>query len=227
MYRKKPGSSKYGDVSPEEYRKNRYHILKDSHCCVICTEPLPEGFKWVRCDRCRLRHVGSSMIRYDSRKATNSCVKCGVELDDGYTKIKCQTCLELDIITKTKLRETRVISKICRDCGVEDSIQGQVMCWLCYVKTLSNSHLNSRTLYQLLLDKWEEQGGRCAYTGIELTPGVNTSIDHILPKSLYPELKYTPSNLQWVHLIVNDMKGNRMPDDFVELCRQVVAYHDR
>jgi hypothetical protein len=58
-----------------------------------------------------------------------------------------------------------------------------------------------------LRDLFDRQGGRCALSGIALTLGDNTWIDHIVPRSRGGPLNDI-SNLQWTHAVVNRVKDN-------------------
>ena len=77
----------------------------------------------------------------------------------------------------------------------------------------------------------EQQGGRCALTGVPLTRirglgrdiqcPTNASVDRINPGGTY-EI----SNIQLVCSCVNKLRGRLSIEDFVEWCRRVVTTHD-
>ena len=70
------------------------------------------------------------------------------------------------------------------------------------------------------------QGGCCAITGMPLDPQ-EVNADHILPlsrKELSPTK--TEENIWLVHKRVNAMKGTMSYDEFVEMCRMVLAHHN-
>lgn len=70
-----------------------------------------------------------------------------------------------------------------------------------------------------LLELYIKQGKRCSYTGVRLIPGVNMSIDHIVPAS-----RGGPgdiSNLQWVTKQVNRMKTDLSDEEFVAMCQTI------
>ena len=56
-----------------------------------------------------------------------------------------------------------------------------------------------------------------------MTPGVNMSLDHILPKSLYPDGLRELDNLVWVDKSCNIAKNNLLPVDFLSLCEDVIT----
>jgi 5-methylcytosine-specific restriction endonuclease McrA len=70
----------------------------------------------------------------------------------------------------------------------------------------------------------ETQGYRCAYTGESLSPEV-ASLDHVVPLSRGGE--HGISNLAIVHHEVNAAKGTMTLEEFVIMCRKVVAHADR
>lgn len=84
---------------------------------------------------------------------------------------------------------------------------------------------------ELLLTLWEEQGGRCALTGREMTNirgrghtgrvDSNVSIDRIDPTQ-----GYVPGNVQLVCAVANRMKTNLSQADFVAMCREVIQIAD-
>lgn len=69
----------------------------------------------------------------------------------------------------------------------------------------------------------EAQNFRCAYTGLELVPGLTMSLDHKIPKCVRPDLAYDLSNIQWVHPTVNLAKSMMTHDQFLTLCTLVAA----
>lgn len=70
----------------------------------------------------------------------------------------------------------------------------------------------------------EQQEFRCALSGQELTPET-ASLDHILPLSRGGA--HALENLWVVDHQVNAAKGTLTADEFLELCRKVVAHADR
>jgi len=77
----------------------------------------------------------------------------------------------------------------------------------------------------LLRRIWDEQNGICELTGETLVRGVNASLDHRVPKSKGGD--NSRSNLRWVHKIANTIKKDLTDEEFIALCRRIVANHDR
>lgn len=69
---------------------------------------------------------------------------------------------------------------------------------------------------------WLAQGGRCAYTGRAITPGVNASLDHVVPRARGGA--DTVDNLVWTCAAVNRAKTDMTPAEFRALCAEVLAH---
>jgi len=79
--------------------------------------------------------------------------------------------------------------------------------------------LGTKDLREML----ERQGHKCALTGRPLTPE-NCAMDHIVPLSRGGT--HTKDNAQLVAAEVNKAKGTMLEQEFIQLCREVVAYVD-
>lgn len=84
------------------------------------------------------------------------------------------------------------------------------------------ANLGRASLGVLLEKLWEAQGRRCVYTNECLTPGVNMSLDHRVPRSRGGSDE--PENLQWVTKTINLSKNALTEDAFLNLCRAVVKH---
>jgi 5-methylcytosine-specific restriction endonuclease McrA len=63
----------------------------------------------------------------------------------------------------------------------------------------------------------EKQNYLCPYTKEKLIPGVNCSLDHILPRSRYPKLVTDLTNLEWTTILVNKSKYNMTKKEYLSL----------
>ena len=72
----------------------------------------------------------------------------------------------------------------------------------------------------------ELQSFTCPYTGKKLEIGVNASIDHMPPRSRFPNLANCFENLEWVDDNVNRAKRSLTKEEFVALCETVAARHE-
>lgn len=67
---------------------------------------------------------------------------------------------------------------------------------------------------QVRFEALRASNGVCCLCGATPSSGTTMHVDHIKPKSLYPELVFEPSNLQVLCAECNMGKGNRSEDDF-------------
>jgi 5-methylcytosine-specific restriction endonuclease McrA len=68
----------------------------------------------------------------------------------------------------------------------------------------------------------EDQGYKCALSGVELTPET-ASLDHIVPMSKGGT--HTIENVWIVDRRVNGAKGTMTTEEFISLCRAVVKHN--
>ena len=73
-----------------------------------------------------------------------------------------------------------------------------------------------------LMDLFDKQNRRCAYSNIPLTLRKNAQLDHIVPKSKGGE--NVIDNLHWVHRTVNRMKSCMDEDSFLDLIIKIADH---
>lgn len=136
----------------------------------------------------------------------------------------CLACRSRRNLQSKKTYHERVARGQCPYCTDAASIG--IFCQTHWFKNVGVSHgLGSKRGVELLKNLWEEQHGRCAVTGVKLTPGFNASIDHITPKSRGGSSD--KSNLRWVLLRINQCKWDMTHEEFVEVCRLVVRTQEQ
>jgi len=157
--------------------------------------------------------------RRDKLLAEGKCWVCGNERDSWQKRcIKCSGNMHR---TQRKIYQGRVAAGVCGHCG--DVVVGEIgYCekhWLQRVSIdITKKECSAEELKQLL----ESQNYICPYTNEKIIPGVNASLDHKIPQSRGGA--HDLGNLQWVIQRVNMMKQNMLHDEFLDLCRKVVAH---
>lgn len=69
---------------------------------------------------------------------------------------------------------------------------------------------------EFLWHLWLDQDGKCAYTGLQLTHGLDASLDR--KDNL---AGYVSGNVQWVHKDINYMKKAYTEEYFIKMCKLV------
>jgi len=74
--------------------------------------------------------------------------------------------------------------------------------------------LTGQALYRLI----ESQGYRCGLSGVEISPK-HSSLDHKTP--VVDGGEHVISNVEWVHPVINRMKGTMTREEFIRWCNRV------
>lgn len=182
----------------------------------------------------------------ESHKILRVCSLCKQELDidlfekspkkkygRGYRCNKCKRTHRYKHVTK--------LEKECPTCrSTFYALSRQIYCsdechskrdmsgnWCYYFNRLLNSERGALSA-DFLLELLENQGGKCALTGVDLTcvcrkgrVTTNASIDRIVPGGVYE-----PENVQLVCSAINSFRGNTSLEEFLDWCRKVVSYNE-
>jgi hypothetical protein len=224
----------------------------DAKCRQCGADPLPSN---ILCERCHRARYENNRDRAEALASASACIQCGVPCDGlrcaacrGAIKDrrsrrvaegKCSSCTKRPIVTKTicqvcldrlnaaaaKRKEERIARGECPLCETppRPALVGQVCLdhWFFGAAgRATGSTKNTKAVAAL----WEAQGGRCALTGFPLTPSAAATLDHKIPKSRGGSRGL--ENIQWTAWEANRIKGAFTPEEFVALCRMVVAHAD-
>lgn len=206
-----------------------YARQKANSCCTKCGISV-EKLGRVRCDKCNSKlatykrdkkYVEKRKQTYYERKAAGVCVLCSAVTNGT---IACQACRDK---TKKVYRKRQSDGR-CGSCG--DTLPPRFerkTCHTCSVKHLWAKYSGSVTGWEALIEKLRKQEYKCTYTGELLVLGKNASIDHVLPRSRYPEMAGDPENIQWVTRRVNRLKGEMTHAEFMELVERIFHHGKR
>jgi hypothetical protein len=111
---------------------------------------------------------------------------------------------------------------MCIDCGLAEPAGTSTKCLVCYLKDRSTKLFRTNRRWTELLDLYEHQGGRCAWSELPITIGTDAYLDHILPRA--PGGRNEIANLQWLYSPVNRIKDCLTEE---ELSIVVQAMHAR
>lgn len=188
---------------------------------------------------CNSKCYKNSKLNRQKKLLFKSCKICGSEFTPKSNRQLC--CSELCSYENDKINNARTMenrdkngqvrsmqkrrlknkeNNKCLECGNE-RLENTKYCEEHYYKMLTYKAMGSEVFWRELRDKFFNQKGLCFYTGDKLTHGINSSIDHIIPKSSKDERVYTIDNLVWCTREVNLAKRHTSLDDFITLCKKI------
>lgn len=219
-------------VDKENVRQKKQYQrrLADGSCPRCGEKPMDDNKHCAKCAaqvRDKDRHVRSS------RLAKGLCAQCGQNSPVDGLKT-CDQCL-----TKFKCRSKERIGRLtneglCIRCGRFPSLSGlnrnngsHNMCQTCYLKHVSQTNLGTSKHAAALLAKLVAQNYKCPYTNDDLVLGGNAWVDHIMPRSRFPELAHDIDNVEWVTETVNRMKQDQTFTEFLATVQRINNYRFR
>lgn len=128
---------------------------------------------------------------------------------------------------------------VCCHCDLP-ALEGRVYCTNHYVRVLLHKAARVSTSATLeaaapafkvddaavawVMEMFQQQQGRCYLSGRELVIGKNAVLDHVYARSLHRKRSLAGgiNNLKWADDDVNRAKSDLTPDEFVDLCHEVV-----
>ncbi len=150
--------------------------------------------------------------------------------EPGFKKMQTDSCKKWRLANLEKVRNDQIVlrkrhiqSGLCGNCTEKLMENSKTVCIKHYFAGVAGKIGLKTKDWEKLKHILESQNHICPYTGKKLTPGVNASVDHILPSSRFPELKSDLSNIEWVDLKVNEVKSDFTRAEFIEICKLVAT----
>lgn len=180
---------------------------------------------YARCKSCReYANELAKQLRI-KRLADGVCGKCGAKV---FGRKTCENCLLPARRSHKTVLARRIEAGLCTQCGqlppmsvVSNATPYRQLCQTCYLKRKASSGLGSEKHWETLLAILEKQDWKCRYTGEHLILGINASVDHIQPRARFPKSNDDPTNIEWTTLVVNQMKRDLTPEEFLSLVIQI------
>ena len=170
----------------------------------------------------RLKNPGKSKksemkrkVLREKRKSLKICIDCE---KPTITSVYCPECLILQAKSRNKRRKYRRKNGICTHCR-KKAVNSSSLCERHILEKISYRYFRTTKYADKLREKLTSQNYKCVYSGFPLRLGVNTEVDHILPK--YLGGKNTINNLQWVDSSVNKMKNFLSEDEFLRIVKAI------
>lgn len=176
--------------------------------CKDCGDPRGDDGTSIFCRSCAKQHSERQADRTTALRAAGNLPVRDKEREHGYW---------------VAMTERRREAGVCLDCGSSEPLigTGWPICLDCWFKGIARKRGGSRRNGPMIRAIFEEQQGRCAYTGELLVPGTNASLDHKLPMSRGG--KHEKVNLQWVTGRINSMKSDLTHEEFIALCGVIAS----
>lgn len=185
-----------------QQRREERSQRKAKGLCTLCGKQALKGY--VRCKNC----IEGKRAKCQLLAKENLCINCKSQTHDGQKR--CPTCILYFKERRAKFKEHGE----CLRCGKQRTKDSST-CQECYLKITSKTHLGTAKHWRVIEGIFKDQNGECPYTGKNLTLGVNTELDHIVPRSSGGSNE--KENLQWVWSPVNKMKWTFSESEFMEV----------
>ena len=206
---------KYCGASFKDNTKNKNKVYCSPECYTYSKAKRQKKQLIKICKIC-----STSFVPKSNRQLCCS-VACSSENDKINNK---RTIKERDkkgqVKSMQKIRLRNKENNKCIECG-NDRLENTKYCEKHYYKMLTYKAMKSEKYWKELRDKFYKQNERCFYTGDKLIHGINSSIDHIIPKSSKSNKVYTIDNLVWCTREVNLAKRHTSIENFIILCKKV------
>ena len=186
--------------------------------CAACEsyDPLP-GL--TLCAPCLAKRNRYGKDLRTSRREAGKCPKCARAVTPK--EIYCVNCRDFINRSSKAIRAERVLRKLCPGCG-DPPVPNRRLCQDCFVKHAARRYFGTSRNWRSLRALFDAQGGRCPYSGVALTIGVDAEIDHKIARSTGGPDKI--ENLQWVHTYVNIMKWDLPEDEFLAFVAKIYRH---
>jgi len=193
--------------------------------CWQCSSVL-DGKSKTRCNACRVKRRKEQ----DDRIAAGICNMCRKNRIDEVGKRTCKTCRAQDLERTRQRRADLEDNNLCLQCTAERPGTAKY-CGTCRLKAEARMLLGSTCKWVELDALFQQQGGRCFYTGqsIDLCAVSRAerfkgaSLDHIIPSARGGGNEV--ANFQWTSWAVNRAKHDLTHDEFIAMCVAVAARH--
>jgi hypothetical protein len=229
-----------GKIFTSVRRGHRFCSWECSRKYIRRTKPfVPKIVQCRLCKKCVIQKTVwqafcSSSCRdkwYRNPEARNRSKKCLICKSDFLPKGKwseacCSDECRLKRLANSseRYRSRNKLKGLCHSCSEKKLPNSSYLCEKHWFNRIASANgISGRNSGEIAKNLLEAQGYRCLYTGRALVPGLNASIDHIKPKSRFPNLISSVKNIEWVDFAVNIAKGDMTKEEFIDLCKSIAS----
>lgn len=197
----------------------------DSGQCRDCGNARGDMGTAVFCRPCADKNSKRAALNKEKRRAkfkvSNGCNQCGSPMNSDEYSL-CDSCR--DKARKSYKKNSDIRRNLHPTIGLCVSCHNKTIGLSRYCKNhwIEGFSIKYKISKEKLLNKLEEQDFKCFFTGIDLIPGKNASLDHLIPRSIQPSLINDVSNVVWCDKRINSMKGDLQYSDFIDVCSLIV-----
>jgi len=195
---------------------NRQTLIVNKGLCRACKKERGQSSAKTLCSECAQQtKERSNFLKKENLDKKGLCRVCKNKKDTN--TLRCNKCrIEIHLQYK-QIKKVNNNNGLCGDCNNIRYFQSN-SCrhhyaiekgFLCGFNSLNS---------EILVDKLESTNFECFYTGFKIIPGETASIDHIKPRSKYPDLASDINNIVWCDFKVNALKRDLSYEQFVDFC---------
>ena len=207
-----------------------YHQKRiDAGLCKDCGLQRGNNGTTIYCRSCSSKIQENANARKEAKrkewaKAGNLiCNGCGAHLENAEFKL-CEKCRQYHRSYSNKTRSARMERKSetgsCAACSAQAMGKSRY-CKKHFLENILCKYGVPTDEYALFWEKLEQQKFLCYYTGTEIIPGINASIDHRLPRSRGGKNDIT--NCVWCDRNINAFKRDATDEEFINLCKRIAG----
>jgi len=210
---------KLTDERKKQIRRENLQVERENLVvCRNCKKEVPkEGT--LMCEECLETMRQRTEARRMQLKSKGLCERCGkVPARDG--RVTCDECSKKKKICDKESIKRTIDRGVCIICRKEKATAGQ-KCVKCCVKNLAHIHgISAKDLWE----KIEKQNWACCYSGRQLKPAVNFSVEHIKSRYRHGDNAHRLDNIAVADCDVNKMKGGFEKNEFLQMVKEVYEY---
>lgn len=184
----------------------------DNLSCAKCSKILPHTNQFFLLRTGIKKGIRRSYLS----KTCRECLNSERRQYDKKNKVK-------KLSVQTKHRKERIALGLCKRCS-KKALSNAQMCeshW--FISIAVNAGFKDRIESgRIVKEIMVKQNYRCPYTGEVLVPGINCSLDHILPRSRFKELITNIDNLEWVTKLVNRSKYDMTKEEYYKFIENIL-----